>query len=206
MKKGNGIAYEEGETLIKGVRVGWKLVDASAEFPNTNGEKGAPSLHERFLFVISAGGKTYKFDFYNSVMERGITALIGEQRKMQSVKQTREAISRRFSWGGYSKCASYAQLEAKRVFYLVYGALNSNASDVMTDTGSFSEFCLGLGYDTDSRSAEKIFNAIREAKNKWDEFAPALDAPQRAFFEMNASQEDDEFSEEVKNAVKARGD
>lgn len=55
------------------------------------------------------------------------------------------------------------------------GVLECLASDVSCSQGSFKEFCSGLGYNEDSRKAEKMFIACRNIKNKLSKILPIDD-------------------------------
>ena len=53
------------------------------------------------------------------------------------------------------------------------GVLECLRSDAYTDGDTFEEFCFSLGYDSDSRKAEKLYKAVQRQTDKLRRFLGA---------------------------------
>jgi len=195
----NNIKYEHFKVNFKGLIIEVKLLDDSANFPNSENK----DFCEEFKISITHKEKTISYKFYNSVMERQISHILKEHSKsfnnwalVKSLLKSRPLKM----WGGYDKDLKNSKsLEIARAKHLLYGVLNCLAFDKETETESFKFFCDSFGYNEDSIKAEKIFKAVLEMKAKICDLK--LTEEQEKYLNEEANQETDKFKEEVYNAI-----
>lgn len=86
-----------------------------------------------------------------------------------TVKNADTGLRTRFDF--WSSIA-HPELESK---YDLLNAFYCFVSDAVSGVDTFEDFCAELGYDPDSRNAEKIHNACRRAYKKITRIAPGVD-------------------------------
>ena len=88
------------------------------------------------------GRKSYTFDFWSSINDtyKSEVAFIAEDSNMRKIDMGRVIKS--------------------AVKPTAYSALTCLSSDIGVHEWTFQEFCDSYGYDTDSRKAEKVYNAV----------------------------------------------
>lgn len=114
-----------------------------------------------------------------------------------SIKTFRSWMHNNHMWAGYDKVKNREDLNNQRVRNLIYSIVNSMASDLNEDLESFSWWCSNLGYDEDSRKAERIFNLCREIKEKICSLN--LCKEQLEFLNNEALEETGKFQKEINN-------
>ena len=187
--------YEKGEIRLKDIVVSWILVDSdSVRF----GDK--PTEEFKFKIKNDLNKKSLTFDFNNSIMEREISEKIKEwnintpQKYSQYKQQLRSQL-----WGGYDKL-DFTQFKRKRIYYLVYGAINSFFSDGYEFSEyngiTFEWFCKSLGYDEDSRKAEQIYNTLKKQEKDLENLQLSDDF--NKYIEDEIRQESDKYSNDLK--------
>jgi hypothetical protein len=188
--------YKHFDLIFKGLLFDIKLIDSESVFPNSTDNKQV----EQFKVVVQNKDKKITFFFYNSQMEKGISDYLDSLGYVAyNNKQFKSFVSSRFSWGGYDDVKNKQDLTKKRIYHLFYGILNSMAQDIEEDLSSFSWFCNNLGYDEDSRTAEKIYKTCQEQQEKL--LSLGIDEKTRKYFQEEAQQETDKFSTDIKTAI-----
>jgi len=197
----NNLRYEHFKASLNGLTFEVKLLDDNSSFPF---EEKHNNIEEFKVIVTNNSNKrTINFKFYNSQMERNISENIKQNIEQYpkgalKVKEFKSFMNS-LMWGGYDKIKSLKELNEARIENLFYSILHSWALDMSTDITSFNDFCDNLGYDNDSRKAEKVFNAIIEQQAKvlslW------LSIEQIKYLNEEVNQETEKFSVDIKQAI-----
>lgn len=117
-----------------------------------------------YEITISKNGRKYTFNFGQSISNSGFYYTKGRQKI---------AIDRRFLTKGKNELARYIRNKIDWGFInngksdLIHYPIAPTAYDVLAavqkyDIGTFEDFCSEFGYDTDSKKAEKTYNAVKE--------------------------------------------
>lgn len=184
--------YENFEVTIRDVRFEVRKIDIRQVFENKKDS-------EVFLVKIYHKGKSMYYEFNNSIMEKEISDLI-KQFNNQDITGLKQAISRRFMWGGYDKVNGFKGLEKERIYHLAYSIICDFGSYInfQEQNPTFKDFCLSFGYNEDSRKAEKIYNKCLELQNDIQNLD--LSTEQENFF-LEAYSESDNFTKELKEIL-----
>ena len=158
----NNLKYEHFKINFIGLDFEVKLLDNEAVFPNSKDNKKI----EQFKVILTHKERIINFNFYNSIMEREISKnlKLNLEQYPKGILKIRDfrAYMKKQMWGGYDKVKNLKELTETRIYYLLYGIINSFAMDRTTETDNFKFFCDNFGYDEDSRKAEKIYKAVLE--------------------------------------------
>ncbi len=110
---------------------------------------------------IERGSRVWKFEFGNSIEDSEFVAVYGK-RKYEIPSEMRTKSNSEIAW--YVKCnlqSDFGTAKADRIIRPVppseYSVL---ACLTKFDPGSFEDFCNEFGYDEDSRTAERTYNAV----------------------------------------------
>jgi hypothetical protein len=192
----NNLKYEHFKIEFKGLLFEVKLIDNEAVFPNSKDNKQV----EQFKVSVTNKDKKISFNFYNSIMEKGISDYLNSLGYVAyNNKQFKSFVSSKFSWGGYDDVKNRNDLIRKRIYHLFYGIVNSMAMDIEEDLSSFSWFCSNFGYDKDSRTSERIFKSCQEQQEK--DLSLNIDEKTRKYLREEANQETNKFSKDIKEAI-----
>jgi len=193
----NNLRYEHFKVNFKGLVFEVKLLDDSATFSNSNNK----DLVEEFKVIVTNGEKSISYKFYNSIMEREISSIIKLYNKNLNFSQLKIHLKQKplKMWGGYDEVRNFKQLTETRIYNLLYSIINSFGSDMDIETDDFKFFCDSFGYDEDSRTAEKIFNASIEFKQKVNTLK--LSENQINYLRDIAGREEKPFKEDVLKAI-----
>lgn len=128
----------------------WKLL---GYYPFFNDDKEKRLV---FQFTIARGTRSYTSTFGQSTFESERQLVRDKTINPRSVayKEALEQAARKIET---------AALHSDPIPYLVYPTAYDLLSCLQQhDPGTFEDFCSEYGYDTDSRKAEKTYNACRE--------------------------------------------
>lgn len=197
--------YEHFKVKFKDLDIEVKLLDNKATFPNT-AKKDFIGFCEEFKVIMKNKDKEITYKFYNSIMEREISDALNNKDNvylynhgfMLNLKGFREFMNKK-RWGGYDKIKSVKELTQERILNLIYSILNSFEMDRNTETLDFYDFCDSFGYDKDSRTAEKVYNAVIDFKIQ----ARSLNLTdnQDKYFNEEVSQETEKFNQDLRKAI-----
>lgn len=197
------LKYEHFKVELNGLSVELKLLDNEATFPNSSDTQKVEEFKvtiKNLFGLLGEKEKKISFKFYNSQMEREISKYLNELGYVAyNNRQFKEWMSYRFMWGGYDKVKNRTELIKERIRNLLYSVINCVARDRGEDLSSFSWFCSIFGFDEDSRNAERIYKECQVMQDKINSLQ--LSDKQIKFFDEEANQETDKFSEEIRKAT-----
>lgn len=126
-------------------------------FPN---DKETRDVYE---IKITRGNRLWVFEFGNSIKDSEFVAVCGERRyKIPSEMRTKTLAE--IKW--------YVRFNLQPYFgsvaaYKIISPKSPTAYDVLAcltkyDPGSFEDFCSEYGYDSDSKTADRVYAAVKE--------------------------------------------
>lgn len=133
-------------------------------FPYFDGDKESRDVYQ---VTLTRGEKVYSFRFGQSIHNSE-----GNPKELRAYKGTKQY--QRLISEGYKPSKVMAD-------YLIKKSTPITAYDVLAclqnyDPGTFSDFCSEMGYDTDSKKAEKTYFAVQdEYKNINNLFSDVMD-------------------------------
>lgn len=113
-------------------------------------------VRDIYMIELKRGSRKYTFNFGQSIMD--------SQYYQDSIQGRTYTLSGDCRTGNYKIHDIHKYLSGSQKLTLVKG-IAPNAYDVLAsltkyDCGTFEDFCSEFGYDTDSKSAEKTYNAV----------------------------------------------
>ena len=110
-----------------------------------------------YTITIKRNSREYTFDFGQSISNSGFYFMIGKKKydidRQYLDSKNLQSIAKRMSWDFNPK---YDKIH-KPVAPDAYSVLSCLTK---YDPGDFENFCADFGYDTDSKKAEKTYNAV----------------------------------------------
>jgi hypothetical protein len=117
---------------------------------------------ERDIYEITLkrGGRSYTFNFGQSIVNSGFYVMLGKQR----INLDRKLIGDSAIHGKIKMNYNYDYMQGRdKIFYpKAPTAYDILACVTKHEVGTFEDFCSEFGYDTDSRKAEKTYQAVKE--------------------------------------------
>lgn len=114
-----------------------------------------------YKITLSRGTRSFVFNFGQSIAASGKYILYYTKEKYERGYRFQEKELQAIKWA----FRYYGKVYEKNPEYKIPSAYDVLACLTKNDVGTFEDFCLEFGYDTDSRRAEKIYNAV---KNEYD--------------------------------------
>jgi hypothetical protein len=135
-----------------------------AEFVR-NGKYFDDDVDNRDIYniTLTRGNRVYTFEFGQSIINSGFYAIYGKTKyqipcdKLDKTKaEIRRYVKQFYNWNFGTSHKDVIHYPKSPTAYDVIACLTKY------DVGSFEDFCSEYGYDTDSRKAEKTYNAVCE--------------------------------------------
>jgi hypothetical protein len=129
---------------------------------------GDKDKRDIYKITLTRGTRSYSFDFGQSIVNSGFRLYLAGHRNSINIEVPEDKrnyyLDKKNSYGLGLLCAKFGYCARSDKFS--YPVI-PNSYDVLTcltkyDPCTFEDFCSAFGYDTDSRTAEKTYNAVKD--------------------------------------------